>query len=208
MKVAPSILSADFAILKEEMETIKNADMIHIDVMDGCFVPNLTIGPCVIKSIRKYSDMFFDVHLMINDPIKYIKDFASAGSDLITFHFEATNDVLGTIQEIKKYGKKVGISIKPKTKIEVLFPYLDMIDLVLIMSVEPGFGGQAFMEDVLSKAVELKNRKGNFVIEIDGGIDNNTVIKAKAYGIDIVVAGSYIFKQEDRYQAIEGLKCA
>ena len=206
MQIAPSILSSDFARLKEEIESIKNCDMVHIDVMDGHFVPNLTFGAPVVKCIRKYTELFFDCHLMISDPLKYAKDFALAGADLITFHYESDNDPKEVIDEIKRLGCKVGISVKPKTNVEEIYPYLDDVDLVLIMSVEPGFGGQSFMPEVLDKVVKLKKLNKKFVIEIDGGIDDKTVYQAKEAGVDICVAGSYIFKQKDRIETIKKLK--
>ena len=206
MQIAPSILSSDFARLKEEIESIKNCDMVHIDVMDGHFVPNLTFGAPVVKCIRKYTELFFDCHLMISDPLKYAKDFAAAGADLITFHYESDNDPKEVIDEIKRLGCKVGISVKPKTNVEEIYPYLDDVDLVLIMSVEPGFGGQSFMPEVLDKVVKLKKLNKKFVIEIDGGIDDKTVYQAKEAGVDICVAGSYIFKQKDRIETIKKLK--
>ena len=206
MQIAPSILSSDFARLKEEIESIKNCDMVHIDVMDGHFVPNLTFGAPVVKCIRKYTELFFDCHLMISDPLKYAKDFAAAGADLITFHYESDNNPKEVIDEIKRLGCKVGISVKPKTNVEEIYPYLDDVDLVLIMSVEPGFGGQSFMPEVLDKVKKLKALNKKFVIEIDGGIDDKTIIQAKEVGVDICVAGSYIFKQKDRIETIKKLK--
>ena len=206
MQIAPSILSSDFARLKEEIESIKNCDMVHIDVMDGHFVPNLTFGAPVVKCIRKYTELFFDCHLMISDPLKYAKDFAKAGADLITFHYESDNDPKEVIDEIKRLGCKVGISVKPKTNVEEIYPYLDDVDLVLIMSVEPGFGGQSFMPEVLDKVRKLKALNKKFVIEIDGGIDDKTIHQAKEAGVDICVAGSYIFKQENRFETIKKLK--
>ena len=206
MQIAPSILSSDFARLKEEIESIKNCDMVHIDVMDGHFVPNLTFGAPVVKCIRKYTDLFFDCHLMISNPLKYAKDFAAAGADLITFHYESDNNPKEVIDEIKRLGCKVGISVKPKTEIEKIYPYLDDVDLVLIMSVEPGFGGQSFMAEVLDKVVKLKELNKKFVIEIDGGIDDKTIYQAKEAGVDICVAGSYIFKQKNRIETIKKLK--
>ena len=206
MQIAPSILSSDFARLNEEIESIKNCDMVHIDVMDGHFVPNLTFGAPVVKCIRKYTELFFDCHLMISNPLKYAKDFASAGADLITFHYESDDDPKEVIDEIKRLGCKVGISVKPKTNVEEIYPYLDDVDLVLIMSVEPGFGGQSFMPEVLDKVVKLKRLNKKFVIEIDGGIDDKTIHQAKEAGVDICVAGSYIFKQKNRIETIKNLK--
>ena len=210
MQIAPSILSSDFARLKEEIESIKNCDMVHIDVMDGHFVPNLTFGAPVIKCIRQYTELFFDCHLMISNPLKYAKDFAKAGADLITFHYESDNDPKEVIDEIRRLGCKVGISIKPKTEVEKIYPYLDMVDLILIMSVEPGFGGQSFMSEVLDKVIKLKELKQKenkkYVIEIDGGIDDKTIHQAKDAGVEVCVAGSYIFKQKDRIETIKKLK--
>lgn len=207
MLVAPSILSADFSKLKEEINSIESCDMIHIDVMDGMFVPNISFGGCVIKSIRNCTKKPFDTHLMINEPIRYIKDFYDAGSDYITVHTEACSDVLETIKEVKKYCK-VGISIKPKTNVLDIVKYLDIVDLVLIMTVEPGFGGQSFMSDMVSKIDFLRDYKNknnsNFIISVDGGISDKTIGEVK--NADMVVAGSYVFKGENRKERIDSLK--
>ena len=202
-KISPSILSADFSKLGEEIQDLEkaNADLIHIDVMDGHFVPNITIGPEVIKKIRPLTKKIFDVHLMISPVDKYIKDFAKAGADIITFHPEATKDVNNTISLIKNENKKVGISLKPKSKIDLIENYLEKIDLILIMSVEPGFGGQKFMPEVLDKVKKLKKiiteKKLNVDIEIDGWINFDNSKTVKEAGVNILVAGSTIFKENN-----------
>ena len=203
IQISPSILSADFSQLGKEIKKLENAgaDMIHVDVMDGHFVPNLTIGPPVIKALKKNSQLPFDVHLMISPVHKYIESYASAGADIITIHPEATNDLLGSINKIREFKKKVGVSLNPETKIEIIKEHLDQIDLILIMSVNPGFGGQKFMPEVLNKVKKLdeirKNLKLNFVIEIDGGINFENSKLAIKSGVDILVSGTTIFKNNN-----------
>ena len=214
IQISPSILSADFSQLGNEIKRLEEggADMIHVDVMDGHFVPNLTIGPPVIKALRNYTKLPFDVHLMISPVHKYIKNFAEAGADIITIHPEATENLIDSIKHIKELGKKVGVSLNPETKTEIIKQILKEIDLVLIMSVHPGFGGQKFIPQVLNKIKELKNIKSEknlvFDIEVDGGIDfNNSKLVIEA-GANILVSGTTIFKNNngDIKKNIETLK--
>ena len=203
IKISPSILSADFSQLGQEIKNLENsgADMIHVDVMDGHFVPNLTIGPPVIKALRKYTNIPFDVHLMINPVHKYIKDYAESGADIITIHPEATASLQESIDEIKKFKKKVGLSLNPDTKIQVIEKYLNQIDLVLIMSVYPGFGCQKFIKEVLKKIEkisEIKNKNGfKFDIEVDGGINFSNFKEVLGAGANILVSGTTIFKENN-----------
>ena len=201
IKISPSILSADFSKLGEEIVSLEKAgaDYIHIDVMDGHFVPNITIGPEVIKRLRPVTKLTFDVHLMIAPVDPFIKDFAEAGADIITFHPEATEDISKTIKLIRSHGKKVGVSLKPLSPISLIENYLNEIDLILIMSVNPGFGGQKFMPEVLDKMKSLREivdqKKLKVDIEIDGGINFDNSKKAKDFGANILVSGSTVFKE-------------
>jgi len=203
IQISPSILSADFSQLGNEIKRLEEsgADMIHVDVMDGHFVPNLTIGPPVIKALKKNTSMIFDVHLMISPVHKYIEAYSNAGADIITIHPEATDDLKTSILKIKELNKKVGISLNPETQTDVILNYLDQIDLVLIMSVNPGFGGQKFMPEVLPKVIELKKiqqeKNLNFDIEIDGGINFDNAKSALEAGANILVSGTTIFKSNN-----------
>jgi ribulose-phosphate 3-epimerase len=199
-KMSPSILAADFNILGEQISILEknNADYLHIDVMDGIFVPSISFGMPLIKSIRKNTKMFFDVHLMIREPIRYIKEFADCGADLINIHYEACEDVVATLNAIKNLGVKIGITIKPSTPVSVLKPLLGKVDLILVMSVEPGFGGQRFIEETYEKLSELRELTQGMVnppeIEVDGGVTLENAEKILKAGANVLVAGSAIFK--------------
>ena len=212
IKVSPSILSADYAALREDIEKVKigGADMLHVDVMDGHFVPNISIGPPVVKSIRKATDMFLDCHLMISNPYDYIDAFADSGADLISFHVESNSDVKVTIEKIKSTGVLPALVVKPKTSAEAVFPYLSDVAMVLVMTVEPGFGGQSFMEDMLPKikAIREEANKVNpsLMIQVDGGIVPETAKLCIDAGADVLVSGSYIFGAPDIEKAISSLR--
>jgi ribulose-phosphate 3-epimerase len=214
IKIAPSILSADFSRLGAEIETVSAADWLHVDVMDGIFVPNISIGIPVVKSLRKATELFLDVHLMITKPGRYVEEFCRAGADLVVFHVESDEpqEIFAAIRAVKEQGKKVGLSIKPRSPALTLLPYLQLIDLVLVMTVEPGFGGQHFMFDQLPKIAEIRSMldKNNpaCLLEADGGIDAATAPSVKRAGANVLVAGSAIFGKSDRKAAIEALRGA
>lgn len=216
IKIAPSILSADFAKLGAEVEEIRlgGAEYVHFDVMDGVFVPNISIGIPVLKSLRKASDMFLDVHLMIEKPVRYTEAFCKAGADLVNFHVEADTEenIFAAINIAKSYGKKTGVTIKPKTPAEAVLPFLPFVDLILVMTVEPGFGGQSFMYDQMDKLSRIRDYidKGAYrcELEVDGGIAADTAPIAAKAGANVLVAGSAVFGKADRAQAIAEIKNA
>lgn len=214
VKISPSVLSANLAKLADECASIEQdgADYIHLDVMDGSFVPNITFGAPVIKWARYAAKIPFDVHLMIDEPIRYIEDFVNAGANIITVHIEACKDVEATIDKIHELGVKAGVSVKPTTPVDALYPILDKIDMALVMTVEPGFGGQGLIKQTLPKVKALKNeivRRGLKVpIEVDGGITAENIAEVESYGAEIFVAGSSVFGQQDRAKAMSKLKMA
>ena len=212
IKIAPSILSADFTKLGDDINSVRSADYLHVDIMDGMFVPNISIGFPVLKSIRNFTDMTLDVHLMIESPVRYISRFADYGADIITIHAEAESheNILSAINEIHKLGKKAGLSIRPGTSIDAVLPYMEMLDLVLVMTVEPGFGGQKFMPETLPKIRSLRelvnSRKLNCEIEVDGGINMETAKICVDAGANVLVAGNDVFGATDRAGRIKELR--
>ena len=214
IKIAPSILSADFANLKADVDDVKaaGADWLHADVMDGLFVPNISIGIPVVKSLRKATDMFLDVHLMIDRPHRYVGEFCEAGADMVVFHLEADQpqDIFAAIEAVKGHGKQVGLALKPKTPAAAILPYVSLLDMALVMTVEPGFGGQSFMNDQLSKikAIRTALQKAALkcYLQVDGGIDAETAPLVINAGADVLVAGSAVFGKTDRKAAIDAIK--
>lgn len=214
MKIAPSLLSCDFSQIGNEIRRMDQAkaDFIHLDVMDGHFVPNITFGAPVIGAVRGFTDIPFDVHLMIEEPLRYIDDFARAGADYITFHVEANSDIAETIKRIKSAGVKPGLVIKPGTPAQSVFPYLKDLDIILVMTVEPGFGGQSFMADMMPKVKEIRREADllglPILIEADGGINESTIRTAALSGVDVAVSGTGVFKAADAKLAVANLKRA
>ena len=210
MIVAPSILSADFGNLEESFKKVASSEWLHVDVMDGHFVPNISIGPVVIKGLRKYTKQVLDTHLMISDPEKYVEEFVKAGSDRITFHIETVENPYGLIEKIKELNVQVGISIKPGTSVDSVRELIPLIDQVLVMSVEPGFGGQAFMPSTIDKIKELSELRKlwnpELLIVVDGGINETTGKQCKEAGADVLVAGSYVFNSENPEERIQSLR--
>ena len=212
IKVAPSILSADFCKMAEAVENLKkwNADIVHCDVMDGVYVPNITFGMPMVKALRKYTDMPLDAHLMITLPEKYVGQFCEAGADIVTFHVEASKDVKGALDTIKAHGKKCGVAVNADQSLDIALPYLEEIDLLVIMTVQAGFGGQSFKEDCLAKAREadrVRRERGlNFQIEVDGGVCPENITLLKAAGVDIAVAGSAVFKAQNPAGAVKDMQ--
>lgn len=206
IKISPSILASDYANLEKELGRISSSDLIHVDVMDGHFVPNISIGAPVIASIKKVCNVPFDVHLMISDPLKYAEDFAKAGADIICFHAESDCNIEETIDKIISLGKKPAIAVKPKTDIDIVIPYLDKLEMVLVMTVEPGFGGQSFMVETMPKIEKIRAINKEIDIEVDGGINAETIKIAAKAGANVFVAGSAVFKADSPVDMIKTLK--
>ena len=206
MKISPSILASDYANLESELKKIENSDLIHIDVMDGHFVPNISIGAPVVAAAKRVCNVPFDVHLMITDPLDYVEDFAKAGADIICFHAESNSDIEKTVNKIIELDKKPALAIKPGTDIDIVLPYLNKLAMVLVMTVEPGFGGQSFMESTMPKIEALRKINPHIDIEVDGGVNAETVKIAAKAGANVFVAGSAVFKSESPAKTIAQLK--
>ena len=206
MKISPSMLASDYANLEAELKKCESAELIHLDVMDGHFVPNISIGAPVIKAMKRVCSVPFDVHLMISDPLKYIEDFADAGADIITFHTECESDINETINKILECGCKAALAVKPATPVEAVYPYIDKLSMVLVMTVEPGFGGQSFMENMLPKIERLRADFPDIDIQVDGGVNAETIKTCARAGANVFVAGSAVFKSENPQETIALLK--
>lgn len=206
MKIAPSMLASDYTKMGEGVQAVQTADWLHLDIMDGHFVPNISFGPDVVKALRPLTDMPFDVHLMLSHPKQYIEKFTAAGADSITFHVECADDIGETIREIVRCGAKPALSVKPGTPVETVFPYLDQIFMVLVMTVEPGFGGQKFMPDMMDKIRALKARKPDLLVQVDGGVNRETAAVCREAGADVAVAGTSVFKAADIEEEIRILR--
>lgn len=206
MKISPSMLASDYANLEAELKKCESAELIHLDVMDGHFVPNISIGAPVIKAMKRVCSVPFDVHLMISDPLKYIEDFADAGADIITFHSECESDINETINKILECGCKAALAVKPATPVEAVYPYIDKLSMVLVMTVEPGFGGQSFMENMMPKIERLRADFPDIDIQVDGGVNAETIKACARAGANVFVAGSAVFKSENPQETIALLK--
>lgn len=206
MKISPSMLASDYANLEAELKKCESAELIHLDVMDGHFVPNISIGAPVIKAMKRVCSVPFDVHLMISDPLKYIEDFANAGADIITFHTECESDINETINKILECGCKAALAVKPATPVEAVYPYIDKLSMVLVMTVEPGFGGQSFMENMMPKIERLRADFPDIDIQVDGGVNAETIKTCARAGANVFVAGSAVFKSENPQETIALLK--
>lgn len=206
MQIAPSVLAADFTKLGQEIQRVSCADLLHLDIMDGHFVPNISYGPGIVAALRPLTSLPFDVHLMLDHPLAYVPAFLKAGADLITFHVECQDSIAETLAAIRAGGAKAGLVLKPATPAEALWPWLDQIDVAMVMTVEPGFGGQSFMEPMMEKVREIKKKAPALLVEADGGINHTTIQQCAEAGVDICVAGTGVFRAEDAEKAIKELQ--